>query len=126
MTNAALSAGDRWDGVRAAGETTADRNRDKLQTTRDERWRTATGRCTVAELSSCVHAPAQRAMVKCDRTRLRGVQVAPASAFSAGTTTAAAMRISLGAIADAKQLETAIRLVASLVSHPRLTTATTV
>lgn len=60
-----------------------------------------------------------------DRTRLRGVEVAPASAFNTGGANSA-MRISLGATADAKRLESAMRVVASLVSHPRLTTATTV
>ncbi|HEX7421853.1 MAG TPA: hypothetical protein VF505_18355 [Thermoanaerobaculia bacterium] len=62
-----------------------------------------------------------------DRARLRGVGVAPASAFTADhNRTGGAMRVSIGAITDAKQLESALRLIASLVSHPRLSTATVV
>ena len=62
-----------------------------------------------------------------DRARLRGVGVAPASAFAPDQNrTGGAMRVSLGATSDAKQLESALRLIASLVSHPRLSTATVV
>jgi DNA-binding transcriptional MocR family regulator len=60
-----------------------------------------------------------------DRARLRGVGIAPASAFSTGGSLAA-MRVSIGATPDAKQLESALRLVGSLVAHPRMTTATVV
>jgi DNA-binding transcriptional MocR family regulator len=62
-----------------------------------------------------------------DRARLRGIGVAPASAFTADhNRTGGAMRVSIGATDDAKQLESALRLIASLVSHPRLSTATVV
>lgn len=62
-----------------------------------------------------------------DRARLRGVAVAPASAFSPDhKRTGGAIRVSLGATSDAKQLESALRLIASLLSHPRLSTATVV
>jgi DNA-binding transcriptional MocR family regulator len=62
-----------------------------------------------------------------DRARLRGVGVAPGSAFSADRNVAtAAIRVSIGPTPDAKQLESALRLVASLIAHPRLATATVV
>jgi DNA-binding transcriptional MocR family regulator len=62
-----------------------------------------------------------------DRARLRGVGIAPGSAFGIDRGSAvAALRISIGATRDAKQLESALRLVASLLTHPRMTTATVV
>ena len=62
-----------------------------------------------------------------DRARLRGVGIAPGSAFGIDRGSAVgALRISIGATGDAKQLESALRLVASLITHRRMTTATVV
>ena len=62
-----------------------------------------------------------------DRARLRGVGVAPASAFAVTSeSSSSAIRISIGATANARQLESAIRLIVSLIEHPRMATATIV
>jgi DNA-binding transcriptional MocR family regulator len=56
-----------------------------------------------------------------DRARMRGIAVAPGSAFAIDRTNPPnAIRISLGAATDAKQLESAIRTVASLIENPRM------
>ncbi|MGZ4777722.1 MAG: aminotransferase-like domain-containing protein [Thermoanaerobaculia bacterium] len=56
-----------------------------------------------------------------DRARMRGIAVAPGSAFAIDRSTPPnAIRISLGAVSDAKQLESAIRTIASLIENPRM------
>ena len=56
-----------------------------------------------------------------DRARLRGIAIAPASTFAVDRTSHAnAMRISIGAISDPKQLESALRTIASLIDNPRM------
>ena len=56
-----------------------------------------------------------------DRARLRGVAIAPASSFAIDRTSHPnAMRISIGAVTDPKQLESALRTVASLIDNPRM------
>ena len=55
------------------------------------------------------------------RARLRGIVVAPASAFAIDRTSHPnAMRVSIGATADTKALESALRTVASLIDNPRM------
>ena len=56
-----------------------------------------------------------------NRARLRGIAVAPASAFAIDRTAHAnALRISIGATTDTKALESALRTVASLIDNPGL------
>lgn len=62
-----------------------------------------------------------------DRARLRGVGVAPVSAFAVDHQhNRDAIRISIGATPSAKQLESSLRIVASLIEHPTMSAATTV
>jgi DNA-binding transcriptional MocR family regulator len=56
-----------------------------------------------------------------NRARLRGINIAPASAFAIDRSAHAnAMRISIGATTDTKALESALRTVASLIDNPRM------
>jgi DNA-binding transcriptional MocR family regulator len=62
-----------------------------------------------------------------DRARNRGIGVAPAPSFAAHRGAASnALRVSIGSTSDARQLESALRTVASLVTNPRLAMATVV
>lgn len=62
-----------------------------------------------------------------DRARMRGVAVAPASSFAVGQDGGvAALRISIGASPTPRQLEAALRLLVSLIEHPRMATTTVV
>jgi DNA-binding transcriptional MocR family regulator len=62
-----------------------------------------------------------------DRARQRGVGIAPSSAFGFDRRTLPnAVRISIGATPDARQLERSLRTVASLAQDTRLSTASTV
>jgi DNA-binding transcriptional MocR family regulator len=62
-----------------------------------------------------------------DRARLRGIAVAPASSFAVSRSSPShAVRLSIGAIADPRQLETALRTLASFIADSRLGTSTVV
>jgi DNA-binding transcriptional MocR family regulator len=62
-----------------------------------------------------------------DRARQRGIGIAPAPAFAVDRVARAeAVRISVGATSDTKQLEMALRTLASLMTNQRLATGTIV
>jgi DNA-binding transcriptional MocR family regulator len=62
-----------------------------------------------------------------DRARNRGISIAPASAFAVDRSTAPnAARISIASTTDAKQLESALRTLATLADDARFSTATVV
>ena len=62
-----------------------------------------------------------------DRTRQRGIDIAPAAAFAlTRSNLPSAVRISIGATKDGRQLEKALRTIASLATDTRMTAAATV
>ncbi|HEX7678295.1 MAG TPA: hypothetical protein VF713_09235 [Thermoanaerobaculia bacterium] len=62
-----------------------------------------------------------------DRARLRGIAVAPASSFAVSRSSPSqAVRLSIGATSDARQVESALRTLASFIGDSRLGTTTVV